>query len=294
MPLDSTCLQFAAYGEMDVGLHRTALEDAFFICEEKGLFVVSDGVGGTVAGGLASTITVRMLPLKLNEVCGSLEYAQENESIAKAVILGRTVDDVRNLLLEKTSNQPAVKGLGATVVAGYYVGNSTMALTHLGDSRAYLLRDGVLERLTQDHTVAQMLYQMGHITKEQLMCHPDRHILTRYVGMKESIATQVVLLPLQKKDRLLFCTDGLTDMLSEKEIGAILSNCEAREQAARSLIAAANDAGGHDNITVVVVDVLPQFTSQEQHKEIEVREGIGYSFLASDMELTKTVRESAK
>jgi len=279
--------QFAAFGMMDVGLHRSALEDAFFISEEEGLFIVSDGVGGAVAGGLASTITVRTLPIKLSETCGKLSYTDENESFVKANALGHAVDDVRNLLLEKTQHYPSVKGLGATVVAGYYAGKGMMAFTHLGDSRAYLLRDGILERLTEDHTVADTLYKTGRISREQLLKHPDRHILTRYIGMRECTETEVFLLQLKSNDRLLFCTDGLTGMVSERTIGTLLLNNDSREKVVAMLITAANNAGGHDNITAVVVDVLPWSSRQGQYTLVEIRDEIGYSLLKTERKLSE-------
>lgn len=291
MSLTNRCLQFSATGRLDVGLHRTRLEDALYISEEQGLFIVSDGMGGAVAGDLASTITVKTLPLKLQEECKKLHYSDAEESMLKAKALGRVVDAVKLLLLEKTMNQPAAKGLGATVVAGYYVGHAAMALTYLGDSRAYLLRNATLECLTQDHTVANVLYQAGRINEAELRHHPSRHVLTRYVGMKDCPSAEVMLLPLQENDRILLCTDGLTSMITEDEIGIILADNDSTEQAASELIASANAAGGHDNVTVIVVDVLLQQDDDTTEGHATNQEEVSCSVLEKTRESLKPWRE---
>jgi len=210
----------------------------------------------------------------------------------KAQALGRMIDAVEALLLEKTVNQPAAKGLGATVVAGFYVGNRTMALSYLGDSRAYLLRGAILECLTQDHTVANMLFLSGHINREQLPLHPARHILTRYVGMRDCPRAEVALLPLLPNDRLLFCTDGLTNMISDQEIGQILAENRSKEKAAHTLVASANKAGGDDNITVVIIDVLPHSSINEWDGCVTVREEVGYSLLATEERTRERLTEA--
>ena len=169
MPSAHDPIAFSAYGQVDVGLRRTRMEDAFFLSEKEGLFVVSDGMGGAAAGSLASAIVVKTLPLELKEICKELSDTEASEPNARAEVLGHVVDAIKTLLLKKTMHQPAAKGLGATLVAGYYVGNAMLALTHLGDSRAYLFRGGVLERLTEDHTIANMLYLAGNITRDQLL-----------------------------------------------------------------------------------------------------------------------------
>jgi len=222
---------------------------------------------------------VQTLPLKLLEECRRLACRGEEESVGKALALGKMIDAVKTLLLEKTSHQPAAKGLGATVVAGFYVGDGKMAVSHLGDSRAYLLRAGCLERLTEDHTLANMLYQSGHIERSQLASHPARHILTRHIGMADCPPAGTALLPLCSGDRLLFCTDGLTGMLADVEIGRILAGSDFVESACESLIAAANNAGGKDNITAVTVDVLPRPPEKGGSGEVLVRDTIGYSLL---------------
>ena len=291
MPLPHASIEFFAYGQMDVGLHRTKLEDAFFLSEEQGLFIVSDGVGGAAAGSLASTVVVKTLPLELKEECKDLDSSNPIESTIKAQALGHVVDIVKSLLLEKTKYQPAAKGLGATVVVGYYVGNTTLALTHLGDSRAYLLRDATLERLTEDHTITNMLYQAGHITKEQMLKHPARHILTRYVGMQDCPEAEVTLLPLHQNDRLLFCSDGLTSMVDEQTIGETLAFNESQKQVANDLISFANEAGGHDNITVLVVDLSAEFKIYDSTTPIAIRKEAGYSLLPLERQSPATFRE---
>ena len=188
-------------------------------------------------------------------------------------------------------HQPIAKGLGATLVAGFHVGNNTLAITHLGDSRAYLLRDATLERLTEDHTIANMLYLAGRITREELSKHPSRHILTRHVGMQDCPEAEVALLPMQTNDRLLFCSDGLTGMVKENTIAEILAYNQSREKTAKDLIASANRAGGYDNITVLVLDVSTQFNEYKPDALITVREKVGHSLLPLKRQEQKELRE---
>ena len=178
------------------------------------------------------------------------------------------------MLLVKTRDHPEVKGLGATVVAGLYAGGGVLALAHLGDSRAYLMRGGYLERLTSDHTVAEMLLQTGHIRRRQLRLHPSRHVLTRHVGKEDCPSADAIQLSLEPGDRILFCTDGLTGMLGDRTIGTILWETEEREVACQLLIDRANEAGGRDNITVIIVDVgEPQLL--HRRRRVVVRRAVG-------------------
>lgn len=256
MTTGADSLRLQGFGLTDVGLVREGNEDAFFVSEQQGLFIVSDGMGGQRAGALASAMTIQALPGQI--MAERLAATSENTSQpAQSVAVGlvRAIGFVNDMLLDKTKGHPEVKGLGATVVVAFRAENGVLALAHLGDSRAYLMRDGYLERLTSDHTVAEMLFQAGRISRRQLSSHPTRHTLTRHIGKVNCPAADTSLLPLRPGDRVLLCTDGLTGMLKDREIGTMLWQIEDQEQACRSLIDGANKAGGHDNITVVIVDV---------------------------------------
>ena len=249
-------LQLRACGGSVPGCVREANEDAFYVSEEQGLFIVSDGMGGERAGSLASAMIVQTLA---SQVLAERRARNANlldvspAAVAEGLI--RAIGFANDLLLAKTRDHPEVKGLGATVVAGLYAGGGVLALAHLGDSRAYLMRGGYLERLTSDHTVAEMLLQTGHISRRQQRLHPSCHVLTRHVGKEDCPPADATRLSLEPGDRILLCTDGLTGMLDNRTIGTILWETEEREAACRLLIDRANEAGGRDNITAIIVDV---------------------------------------
>ncbi len=251
-------LYFAASGITNAGGRCDQQEDACYYSATAGLFIVSDGIGGTQAGGLASQITVQALPSKILEACARRDGEAPEHCHARARMVGVMIDAVKEVLLEKTRTHPATKGLGATVVAAYYIGGGQMALSHLGDSRAYLLRNSVLERLTEDHTLANMLYLTGQITHEQMKDHPGCNILTRHIGMAECPDAEVMLLSIRPGDRLLLCTDGLTGVVGDAELGALLTCDENPAATCHALLAAAQAANAQDNITALVVDVLPR------------------------------------
>jgi protein phosphatase len=286
-------IQLRAFGLTDVGCVREANEDAFSISEQHGLFIVSDGIGGSQAGALASAMTVQALPVQVSAEQFARNIGEQSEAqSAIAAGLVRAIGLVNDMLLDKTRDHPEVKGFGATVVTGLYAENGVLALAHLGDSRCYLMRDGFLERLTTDHTVAEMLFQAGRITKQQLHKHPSRHVLTRHIGKEDCQPADVSLLLLQPGDRVLFCTDGLTGMLKNREIGTILWDTEDRESACRLLIDHAKKAGGTDNITVVIVDVTePNAQQKNRRLKVVVRRKIGRSLSAPKYEQKQEEKE---
>lgn len=267
-----------ASGLSDAGCVRTVNEDAYSMSEQQGLFIVSDGMGGQKAGVLASAMTVQALPLQVAAECLARNVNAPATPLMVSEGLMRAIGYVNDILLDKTQGHPDVEGLGATVLVAFYAGEGIMALAHLGDSRAYLMRQGRLERLTSDHTLAEMLFQSKKIDRHQLQRHPARHVLTRHMGKQDCPAADTAMLTLQPGDRLLLCTDGLTGMLKDPEIGAILWETENREAACHLLIDRANKAGGRDNITAVIVDVEePCRRHGRRSRLVVVRRRVGHS-----------------
>jgi serine/threonine protein phosphatase PrpC len=277
-----------AFGMSDVGNVRESNEDAFSVQEQPGLFIVSDGMGGARAGALASTMTVQALPLQFSEERLPHKVGRGIESqVAVADGFVRSIGLVNEMLLAKTREHPQVKGLGATVVAGLYLGKGPLFLANLGDSRAYLMRCGVLERLTEDHTVADILFQTGRINRRQLRRHPARQALTRHMGMENCPPADTGLLPLHPGDRILLCTDGLTGMIKDREIGSILWETTDRQAACRLLIDRAKEAGGRDNITAVILDAgEPQGTRGP--RKVVIRRAIGRSLVMTHYDQNRT------
>jgi protein phosphatase len=240
-------LELEPFGVTDAGKVRQNNEDALLVGdgEDETLFVVADGIGGFEAGEVASSLAVEVLKELRPDRSFKTAIAEANRRILAA---GRTD--------EKLS------GMGTTVVAIRFGGTQREPLAevaHVGDSRAYLVRGGEMNPITEDHSLVAELVRSGDLTRDQAAEHPQKNLITRALGADEDVAVDTTVLPIEAGDRVLLCSDGLSDMVSEARISEILLDApEDPERAARGLLAAALDAGGNDNITVIVVDVKEQ------------------------------------
>ncbi len=230
-------------GLTDRGQKRDNNEDNFYIDDKTGFFIVSDGMGGAEGGETASEMVVNILPVKLS---GNISSSTPGPA------LGKSIEEVSNCIKNYTSDRYDLKGAGATVVACLIKGGKAF-IGHMGDSRAYLIRGNKFERLTVDHTIVNYLISSGVITEEEGKNHPYRHTITRCAGMKDEPQAEINAIDLENGDRLLLCTDGLTGMLTDKEIEKILLEEGDLNRACRKLIDSANTAGGKDNITAVII-----------------------------------------
>jgi serine/threonine protein phosphatase PrpC len=221
----------------DTGRARRENEDSSFA--RAPLFVVADGMGGAQAGEVASKIAVEVFQGGLPEG-GSPE--ERLAGCAQAA-------NQRIYEVSRTDDERA--GMGTTLTA-VYVDDNDLAVAHVGDSRAYLFRDGELGRLTQDHTLVEELLKRGKLTEEQAAEHPQRSIITRALGIDPQVEVDTWTYAARAGDVVLMCSDGLTSMISEKQIAEILSQEPDLDRAAERLIAEANEAGGRDNITVIL------------------------------------------
>jgi protein phosphatase len=222
----------------DVGRVRPGNEDAFLVTDDVRLVAVADGMGGHQAGEVASATAITAL----------LARVEEGDSIADAI--SRANDAV----VTKAAEDVSLRGMGTTLTAGV-VDGSSLLIGHVGDSRAYLLRDGALRQLTTDHSVIAELVAAGELTEAEALVDPRRAMITRALGIDASVVVDVLEVELVPGDRLLLCSDGLTTMVRDDGIAEILATETDRERAADALVEAANLAGGADNITVVVADV---------------------------------------
>ncbi|MGH2681011.1 MAG: Stp1/IreP family PP2C-type Ser/Thr phosphatase [Actinomycetota bacterium] len=222
----------------DIGRVRERNEDAILV--EPPLFVVADGMGGHRGGQVASQVALERLEELAGEGRGSLS---DHVRGANRAVWDRSVEDER------------LSGMGTTLTAAQ-VDGSSVVLAHVGDSRAYLLRDGSLRQLTADHTLVARMVKSGEITEDEADVHPHKNVLTRALGTDEQVEVDEESIALLDGDRLLLCSDGLTGMVTEDQIQAILENSEQPQQAADRLVKAANRAGGIDNISVVVLDAI--------------------------------------
>src|ERR1019366_703080 len=221
----------------DTGRQRRDNEDNAFA--RAPVFVVADGMGGAQAGEVASRLAIEAFERELPE-SGTPE-----ERLAECVrAANRTIYE-----MSRSENERA--GMGTTLTAAY-LDDGDLAIAHVGDSRAYLFRDQALTRLTQDHSLVEELVRKGKLTEEQAAEHPQRSIITRALGPEPDVEVDTWTYPVWAGDVLLLCSDGLTSMISEEQIMQILASAPSLERAAQRLIAAANDAGGRDNITVIL------------------------------------------
>src|SRR5947209_3047066 len=221
----------------DTGRQRRENEDSAIA--RAPMFVVADGMGGARAGEVASEIAIESFQDGLPE-SGSPE--QE---------LAERVREANRAIYDRASQEPELQGMGTTLTAAY-VDDAHLSIAHVGDSRAYLFRDGELRRLTQDHSLVDELVRRGKLTEQQAAEHPQRSIITRALGPEPDVEVDTWTYSLKAGDVLLLCSDGLTSMIAEERIAQILTSTRELEQAAEELIGEANEAGGRDNITVVL------------------------------------------
>jgi len=225
------------FEKSDTGRQRRANEDSFFV--RSPLFVVADGMGGAQAGEVASRLAAETFAGGLPDD-GSPEQRLETR-----------VREANQRIHEVSQEDRALNGMGTTLTAAYLDGDE-LTLAHVGDSRAYLLRDGELSRLTRDHTLVEELVRRGELTEQEAAEHPQRSIITRALGPEPDIDIDLHTHRARAGDVLLLCSDGLTGMIGEDEVQEILAGAAGLADAGRALVDAANEAGGRDNITVVL------------------------------------------
>ena len=233
--------EFISWGaRSDVGLVRGHNEDSFLL--RTPLFVVSDGMGGHAAGEVASSIAVETV-------------GERAPGTADDVLLGAAVEAANMAVIEAAEQGIGKPGMGCTVTS-VLIEKNKMAVAHVGDSRAYVLRQGTLVRVTHDHSYVEELVDSGQITADEARTHPSRSIITRALGSDPDMYADHFSLEVNDGDRIILCSDGLSSMISDAEIEALAVSSATPQQAADNLVAAALTAGGADNVTVVVVDVL--------------------------------------
>lgn len=236
-------------GRSDVGRLRDSNEDAWFV--GRRVLVVADGLGGHAAGEVASQLAVEQLAA-LDERADS-SWADAVDS-ARAALRDAVVAGNR-AIREAAAADPARAGMGTTVTAAVVV-DAQLCLAHVGDSRAYLLREGTLRQLTEDHSHVAELIRAGQITPAQARTHPYRAVITRALGLEDDVAVDTPApVALAPGDVVLLCSDGLTEPLTDEEIAEVLAGADDPDRACGALVDAANAAGGPDNVTVVVAAV---------------------------------------
>ena len=236
----------SSYAMTDIGRTRTVNQDYVFSCLEPignlpNLFIVADGMGGHQAGDFASSYSVKKF---LESVSLSLQKNPHK-------IFADAIRYANRELIEKSKENPELKGMGTTMVALTIVGDKAY-VANVGDSRLYLMED-VLTQITIDHSLVQEMIKIGELTKESARLHPDKNIITRAVGAGKDINADYFEFSITKDSILLMCSDGLSNMVEDEQIAVLLKSAKTPEKVGKKLIETANHNGGKDNIAVIVI-----------------------------------------
>ena len=246
----------------DVGQVRDHNEDAVLVKEVgqgsiagndfRGLYIVSDGMGGAEAGEVASQIAIQTVARHVEAAWAEIEVEEAVDAAAWESCLREAVETANTRTVQYGKDHPESAGLGATIVAAV-IQAGQLALAWIGDSRVYLLENGILHQLSHDHSLVARLVEIGQLTEEEALTHEHRNVLIRSLGSKENVKVDTLSRPLKRGVRLLLCSDGLTSHVLDPAIADIMSRHRTPHEAALELTVAANTAGGSDNTSVVVV-----------------------------------------
>jgi serine/threonine protein phosphatase PrpC len=227
--------------ESNTGNKRRRNEDSYVVAPP--LFAVADGMGGAQAGEVASKLAAAALEDTDPGSTGGVERVVE------------LIQEANRRVYERSNADPAASGMGTTITAALVEGDN-VTFGHVGDSRAYLVRDGVIEQLTEDHSLVNELMKSGKLSAEEAETHPQRSVITRALGTDPDVDVDTFVVEARENDLFLICSDGLTTMVGDDDILELLEKFhDDLDRAAKSLVAAANRAGGEDNITVVAFTI---------------------------------------
>lgn len=234
-------------------------DDGGIFNEKKGslLAVVSDGMGGHLAGEVASRMAVSSLKNYWQEE----EVPPSTAADAEAWLTNK-IQTVNHVIYDYAAQHPECHGMGTTIVCALFYGSS-VTIAHIGDSRCYLLREGSLQQITEDHSLVNELVRTGSLSKEDAENHPRKNVITKALGTDQTVEIDVRTIEFDRSELLLLCSDGLTDKVNEQEISEILLKDNSLDEKASALIEKANLYGGEDNITVAILE-LPSQEGEER------------------------------
>jgi len=232
----------------DVGLIRSGNEDNFKMVPERGVFIVADGMGGHAAGEIASEMAVTLISQGL----GSFKGVAQDEATARMV---QAIKAANNAIFERTLSEHDKRGMGTTATALVLHGANRYLIGQVGDSRAYLMRDGVFHQLTKDHSYVQEQVDAGYLTPEQARTHPYANVITRCVGASGDVLPDVFAGTVRSGDVFLLASDGLTGMVEDDILHEIIKAGGVPDKWVDKMVAEANRRGGLDNITAIIVHI---------------------------------------
>lgn len=237
-----------AYSKTDIGSKRTMNQDSVYCNENsvgsfQNLFIVADGMGGHKAGDYASRLCVEKM------VCA----IEESKSITPVTILEEAVTEANKGVLEEAKSNAEYEGMGTTMVACTLQEN-TLYIANIGDSRLYIINDDI-KQITKDHSWVEEMVKKGELTESQARIHPQKNIITRALGIDEVVHADYFEINVKPDDKILMCSDGLTNMVEDEDIEYIIRHSSSIEKAVENLVEKANENGGKDNITVILVQI---------------------------------------
>jgi serine/threonine protein phosphatase PrpC len=257
-PLDNMRVRFS--GATDVGRKRNHNEDAFYLPSDTRLAIVADGMGGHASGEVASDIAVTTIvdyfqrTAEQQPITWPYKVDRDQRADVNRMVVAVKLANLE--IFEKAQRDAALKGMGTTVVAIYFL-DDTVIIGHVGDSRVYRLRDGRLSQLTEDHSLINDYIKMKRVTVEEAETWPHKNVIVRALGMKENVAVDIMNETPRVGDCYLLCSDGLSGMLTDPQMAQIVANEPDLDAAVELLIRGANQNGGIDNISVVLARVEP-------------------------------------
>ncbi|MFR8548303.1 MAG: Stp1/IreP family PP2C-type Ser/Thr phosphatase [Lachnospiraceae bacterium] len=236
-----------AYSITDIGKRRSSNQDFVYASEQPvgnltNLMIVADGMGGHNAGDLASRYTVESM----------VAYIERSEEKRPIPLLSMAIHYANDLVMEKAKTDKALEGMGTTVVAAT-IQDGYLYVANVGDSRLYLI-DQEIEQITRDHSLVEEMIRIGELQRQDARSHPDRNVITRAIGVNSPVKIDFFDMKLEEGDRILLCSDGLTNMVDDDEILHIVKKCASPQEAAQRLVTEANKNGGKDNVSVVLAE----------------------------------------
>ncbi|MBI5528612.1 MAG: Stp1/IreP family PP2C-type Ser/Thr phosphatase [Deltaproteobacteria bacterium] len=252
-------MQIKAAGLTHVGMKRTHNEDSFFTMEEENLFIVADGMGGHSSGEVASQMAVETVANFFkatsndDEVTWPFKMDKERDYQENRLVTGMKLANLR--IYEAAQREAKYRGMGTTMVSSLF-SDGVLIVGHVGDSRGYRVRGGQLEQLTEDHSLLNDYIKAKKLTPEEIENFPHKNVIVRALGMKETVQVDILKLKPMENDIYLMCTDGLSGMVNDQEIVQVVNKSAGLDQAAAELIARANQNGGMDNITTILLKFI--------------------------------------
>ena len=238
----------------DVGKLRKLNEDycGCYFKEDNNLsiFVLADGMGGHNAGEIASRVTVESILAKVSEFMDSNQSKMTDKRIKE--LASDAIINANNNVVSLSAKNSGMRGMGTTVVMAALWGDKA-CISHVGDSRAYLVSDGKIKQLTTDHSYIEELIKEGSISRERAKNHPDRNMITRAIGVEDVVIIDTDVVKIKDLDAIILCSDGLTNLIDENEILDVFLKGQSADEICDELLKEANKRGGYDNITIVVV-----------------------------------------